>query len=322
MHINCPKFAILIIGFNRPDFLLERLKTVGKLQLENTEIFVSLDFPRKDHATDKDAHSEILNQLEIFKSNLDFHLFIEKSNQGCDRHIPAAISKVLEKCDGVLVIEDDIMIPDVQIKSILALANINFREKKTEPIVSMSGIAFGHLLRFNRWRKTPYFTAWGYFLFKDFWNCHKRLMNSLDFASGDSLQHSHYWNKLSRRKKMLWTERFSRKNYDYLIQKSLFTLDARAYAPVFRIADNLGFGIPGAVHTRFSVPYFLRQTVKFSSQGFNPNHFKSNFLSKFLVFVDSNTWAGDGWLSKRGRTIGIRSFAKQTFANARRIRVG
>lgn len=321
MEENSPRFGILIIGFNRPDFLLERLKAVGESKWSNTEIFVSLDFPRKHHTTDKDAHLEILDQLEVVKSNLDFHLFVEKSNQGCDRHIPAAISKVLNRCDGVLVIEDDIMIPNEQIESILALANLNFREKKTEPIVTMSGISFGHLLRFNRWRKTPYFTAWGYFLFKDFWNCHKLFMDSLDLAGTDFFHHSQYWNKLSQRKKMLWEERFSRKNYDYLIQKSIFALDLRVYAPVFRIANNLGFGNLGAVHTRFSTPYFLRHNVKSFSKVSNLDCIKSNMIQNFFVCVDSNTWAGDGWLSKRGRTMGIRTFVKRTFTNTRRIRV-
>ena len=121
---------------------------------------------------------------------------------------------------------------------------------------------------------------------------------------------------------MLWEERFSRKNYDYLIQKSIFALDLRVYAPVFRIANNLGFGTLGAVHTRFSTPYFLRHNVKSFSKVSNLDCIKSNMIQNFFVCVDSNTWAGDGWLSKRGRTMGIRTFVKRTFANTRRIRGG
>jgi hypothetical protein len=315
-------FGILIIGFNRPDFLIERVQTLQEVDLGKTEVFISLDFPRNENSSDLSSHREIINRLEILKKDFDFHLFVERSNQGCDKHIPSAISKVLKKCDGVLVIEDDIVIPNGQIKSILALANANFMEFKTNPIVSMSGIYSGHFTRRNKWRETQYFTAWGYFLFEGFWNSHKQLLESFDYPNEDSLKESNLWRHLSERQRKLWRERFSRQHYDYLIQRSIFALDLKVYAPVFRVANNLGFGDRGAVHTRFSSPYYLRRTVKLSSTEFRPVLVKIDLLSKFLVFLDSNTWAGDGWLSKRGRTMGIRTLTREVLTNVRRFRVG
>ena len=322
MSSICPQFGILIIGFNRPNFLIERAQALQELDLGKTQVFISLDCPRNDNSSDLASHREILNKLEILKKDLDFHLFLESSNQGCDKHIPSAIAKVLKKCDGVLVIEDDIVIPNGQIKSILALANLNFMDRKTNPIVSMSGMYHTHFTNLNKWRETKYFTAWGYFLFARFWNIHMQLQESLDHPNDDSFANSNTWRHLSERKRKLWRERFSRQNYDYLVQRSIFALDLKVYAPVFRIANNLGFGDRGAVHTRFSSPHYLRQKVKLSSREFSPLLVKINLVSKFLVFLDSNTWAGDGWFSKRGRTMGIRTFIREVGNILRRFRVG
>ena len=312
------KFGILIVGFNRPDFITERVKELQKLDLDDINIYVSLDFPRGNNSSDSISHVEILKRLKTFRDNLDFHLFIEEMNQGCDKHIPSAISRVLLDCVGVLVIEDDILIHHEQIKAIIELAKENFREMRIDPIVSMSGISSNNLMKFNKWRITPYFTAWGYFLFKDFWNTHEQLSKLEEKVIQDLLNESVYWRQMSERKKVLWSERFSRGNYDYRIQRTIFALDLKVFAPVFRMANNLGFGNTGAAHTKFSAPYYLRQTIESSSKTFNPTRITNFLVNKALIWLDSNTWAGDGWLSVRGRPVGCRTLLRKIISVIRK----
>ena len=304
------KFGILIVGFNRPDFLIERIEELKDLNLSHVEIYVSLDSPRRGNSSDLASHIEILERLDTLLGHIKFHLFIEEINRGCDKHITLGISRVLHDCVGVLVIEDDIFIPCEQIKAILEFAAANYKEMQTEPIITMSGLSNNQLLKLNRWRRSPYFTAWGYFLFENFWNKHVQLLEFDEKTIQRLLNRSYVWTSMSKRKKLLWSERFSRKNYDYLIQRSLFALDTNVYAPVFRMANNLGFGDARAAHTRFSAPSYLRRYIASQKRASTPIKVRSSVVNEVLERLDSNTWAGDGWFSKRGRSVGIRTFLK------------
>ena len=82
-------------------------------------------------------------------------------------------------------------------------------------------------------------------------------------------------------------------------------------APIFRISDNVGHGIPGAAHTRFRTPWFLRYPVFGKNDHFRSNNLSTGVTGGLLKRIDSQTWAGDGLLSVRGRTRGIRTVLKE-----------
>ena len=313
MSNHSPAFGILLIGFNRPDFIRDRVEEICALELPRLHIYVSLDYPRDGNLLDLSSHREILEYLRTVRKKHNINIFIEKSNQGCDKHIPSAISRVLQNCQGVLVIEDDIIISPNDIRAILHLAKLNYEKKVTGPIVAMSGVAGNNSINFNMWRKTRYFSAWGYFLFNNFWLLHKEICELDYYSIKKLLDNSSSWINLSRRKRSVWKERFSRANYDYSIQRSVFALNAEVYAPVFRISNNIGFESAKASHTRFPPPIYLRKLVNFPSRTFRLNQIKSPALVRSLLWFDSNTWAGDGLLSQRGRSIGLRTFIKLSF---------
>ncbi len=319
MYVITPKFGILIIGFNRPSFVIDRLKEIQKLSWAEVKIYVSLDFPRIGNSQDQENYEEIKESLGALNTNSSLQLLLENSNKGCDVHIPSAISKVFRECDGVLVIEDDISINVSEVENILQFAVMNYNEGETKPIVSMSGLAGDNLLRFNRWRKTSYFTAWGYFLFKDFWTLHKQISECSEPNIQSLLKRSTSWERLGRRKQNIWIERFSRGNYDYRIQRSLFVLDAKVYAPLFRVANNLGFEDSSAAHTRYPAPLFLRKMVNSSERISKPKRIKNSLIESVLQWLDSNSWAGDGIISKRGRSVGVRSCLKDAIKRLGKI---
>jgi hypothetical protein len=240
--------------------------------------------------------------------------WFSSENKGCDIHIYNSITRVLNSNDLIAVIEDDIALSAKAITELLTQAEKIAKIDALSPIVTMSGVSRKSPLFMNRWRKSDYFSAWGFALNSKFWLLHAecvKIQNSNEIER--KLVASPTWQKLSKRKKDIWMERITRPNYDYGIQRTIFFEKLNTIAPIFRISDNVGHGVEGAAHTRFKTPRFLRVPVRGKNDHFHTNNVKSRMLTAILKWADSQTWAGDGLLSVRGRTRGVRTTLKELF---------
>jgi hypothetical protein len=82
--------------------------------------------------------------------------------------------------------------------------------------------------------------------------------------------------------------------------------------------NNNGFEDNVATNTRFSKPLYLRgesSNYKMPRNEFHALTLKNRF---FWRLADSNTWAGDGLLTIRGRSIGVRTAVKALLRSLRR----
>jgi hypothetical protein len=306
------KPAILIIGFNRPQLLMDRLASVTPLVNGNVDIYVSIDGPRLANPNDDESIANILHQIEASPINNKINKWFSPTNSGCDVHIFNSITKVLEKHEIVVVIEDDIEVSAAAVNQVIEKARETLEQGIPNPIVTMSGLSRGFPRIKNRWRDSGHFSAWGFALNQIFWQLHTRnLQLKTSTEVEEKLNNSSNWQKLSKRKKLLWFERINRGNYDYGIQRTIFLNDLKSIAPVFRLSNNVGHGVSGASHTRFKTPWFLRDSVIERNVRFNKNHLEIGWKSSVLKWVDSQTWAGDGLLSVRGRNVGIRTVLKR-----------
>jgi hypothetical protein len=284
------------------------------LQDQKVSIYISIDGPRPNNSDDILHISDIRKLLNDSRMRDSLTSWFSPKNSGCDIHIYASINKVLITNDIVVVIEDDIAASSNAITELLSQAEREFSEGSISPLVMMSGISRKPPLTRNRWRKSRYFSAWGFALNSQFWAIHTECMKISDPGKIESkLLESRQWKKMSKRKKVIWRERISRSNYDYAIQRTMLIEQLNSVAPVFRISDNVGHGIPGAVHTRFRTPWFLRNSVLGKNDNFRSKNLSSSFIGSTLRWIDSQTWAGDGLLSVRGRTRGIRTVLKEIF---------
>jgi hypothetical protein len=301
----------LLIGFNRPHLLQERLNEFASLLDTEVTTYVSIDGPRAGNTGDESAINQIKTYLAEFSATKSLVTWISSTNKGCDVHIFDSITKVLQENEYVIVIEDDIVISSSAIIEIMAMSEKIAKNNQINPIVAMSGISRRVNLLRNKWRYSKYFSAWGFAISKEFWNSHMQNMEIKDsFKVAEKLSNSEHWLKLSDRKKRIWSERINRGNYDYAIQRTIFFNDLKTMAPLFRISDNVGHGSQGASHTRFKTPRFLRFPVVYRNDNFNRNIIQSDLLTTVFTWLDSQTWAGDGFLSVRGRTRGFRTFIK------------
>ena len=301
------------MGFNRPNFIRDRLIELESLKMKDLSIYLSVDGPRDGIPKDILAIDEIKTIYRESSIARAVQPWFSPVNRGCDGHIFNSIDRVLQENDCLLVIEDDVSISPIAIVDMLSQAAICLERGMINPIVAVSGFARKFVLTRNRWRLSKYFCAWGFVLNKEFWQIHKATLKLQDPVVLEELfSNSHTWHSMSKRKRSIWAERICRSNYDYLIQRTLFLKGLHTIAPIFRISDNLGHGSTGAVHTRFKTPFFLRFLVFGKNTIFRNEIVSGKKINWLLAWLDSQTWAGDGLLSVRGRNRGIRSSLRKT----------
>lgn len=303
------ELIILLIAFNRPSLLEQQLNLMSQLRSENILYFLSVDGPREGFEDDKEKIQEIKEMVNNLKDNLTLMYRFEKVNRGCDSHIPRSIDWAFSRSNAkaIIVLEDDAVLSESSIRALINRLRYQNLEKMLEPVVSMSGLAItSKYCAKNGWRYSRYFSAWGYGITYEFWRRYRKFESRVEYASNPKLSKPNLLLKLSRRKRRIWLERINRGNYDYQIQKFLFFNNIGTTAPLFRIADNVGHGDKTSTHTRFTMPRYLRKPVREVNFEFQ-NRF---FRSPILTWIDSNSWAGDGFFSIRGRSTGIRTTLK------------
>jgi hypothetical protein len=314
VSVDLTEVAVAIIGFNRPDFIRMRLRDLEQV-VDKFPTYVSLDGPRTNRTEDIEAQNlimEILNDSKYSKVKV----IKGKANYGCDKHIPNTIEEILGKHNFVLIVEDDV---SVSSQALLEMANkmiANEYEGKINPVLGISSLTKNILGLKNRWRYSKYFTAWGYGLSRAFWKEHLSVQSEASKVEvvDDLMRESKVWMELSSRRQEIWRERLLRGNYDYQIQQTLFAKNIETVTPVFRILTNHGHGDARASHTKFGQPSYLKEKVPESNYVFHSSRIEKNrLLLLYLHFLDSNTWAGDGIFSVRGRTFGFRTLFRRLF---------
>jgi hypothetical protein len=308
---NTKSVALLLIVFNRPDFLRERLREVESI-LEKFSVYVAIDGPRSSFSSDVVAQVEIVRMLSspIYKN---IRVINREMNLGCDIHIPKAIEEVLEVCETVIVVEDDVT---VHRDAVLQIAKKVFENRQLGlpgPVLGMSSLTRNFLSRTNRWRQVRYFSPWGFGLTREFWRTHwqvHQLANKGQIVE-ELMVNSTYWKVLSKRQQNIWIERFNRGNYDYQIQQTIFAKNIPVSAPLFRMVSNVGHGDLRAAHTKSKTPAYLKRVIQYKNYKFSNSTFsRFSFLPIVAEFCDSNTWVGHGFIGVRGRTFGVRTILK------------
>jgi hypothetical protein len=293
---------ILLLGYNRPDYLADRLQELRKIA--PPLIYISIDGSTDALA---DEITETLNTyLKNWPSASRVEIWRHKDNLGLTGHIPGAISRVLQENLKVIIVEDDISLsPNFYVNMIngfetLASNNIQGTVGAFSPLRLPR-----KLERLNRWRKTPYFSCWGWGVSREIWEKYEVDLRKENIEL--SLSKSKTWNHLSRTQKNVWMRRFEKlvlyplDTWDVQVQYMSFKKDFVNILPISRFIDNIGFSDDRSAHTKGKKPQWIR------NGGYSMNTIKTNsisFLSKPLVFlVDSNTVVGDSkffqWWSNR-----------------------
>lgn len=283
------KTILLLVGFNRVDLLKKRLK-----EIEHNipiDVYVSVDGP----TTTQHARQilEFLNNYSKTTPLQKLEFRVCEENLGLSRHITNSIDMLFDKYEYLIVLEDDVVISPVFVESMVQGLEIVDQDPTLGGVGGFS--AFKKMSKWdrrNKWRKSKYFSAWGWGTSRTKWSRY-RLRIPLDFRT--RLDSSKSWNSLSPYQKALWISRFDKiksdtpMTWDYQMQYLYFSTSMRMLLPTQRLSDNEGFSSERSTNTTGRRPRWM---LKLGTSRIPPSVSKVFFLW-FFEWIDANTIGGD-----------------------------
>jgi hypothetical protein len=204
-----------------------------------------------------------------------------------------ALDEVFEDHDQVFVVEDDISISRASYASVASQINHADLSSRIFSVGGFSPLSLPWNCQLNNsWRRTKYFSGWGWAIRKEVWR------NSIPIISSKfdrQLENSSSFNSLMPNQKYVWRARFEKclkypeRTWDIPLQFASFVLDYSHILPKFRIIDNLGFADKRAENTSTRRPkWMLREFSyhkKILSQNINEH--------RYLEILDAYAIGGD-----------------------------
>ena len=288
---------VLLIGFNRPDYLLDRILELNEMPIKH--LFISIDGNLKTNLVDFEP---VITITKNIFTNLD-SLVIERfdENLGLVDHLTSAITKVFQSFNHVIVVEDDIALTRNFYVNMLNGFNLQRDLNLSGIIGGFSPMNFSRLSKLkNHWRVSKYCSIWGWGCTKSAWNGYSFNLQQIDFES--TLTESKSWNNLNKFQKNLWVQRFKKAQtnpnftWDIQLQYHSFLNNFQNIYPLSTLVKNVGFMDYRATHTKNRKPNWMS-----SLNGDNRLITRkgiSRYSSLISKLLDANTVAGDTKLNK------------------------
>jgi len=270
--------AILLAGYNRPELIERQLKKL--LEFEGANVFVSIDCDQQGN-----INSEI-KDLSVGQYSI-FTWVFQENNLGVGGHIPFMVTRLLSEFDNCIVIEDD-----VQISNKVLISGMNFLSTKlpkdcltigffgTLPYNLLTRLLFGR----NKWRKTEYFSAWGWGTQSEVWKKYSPLLDETKFD--EELQRSSIWQKKDQESKVRW--KFT---WDFQMAYATYKNECFHLLPTYKSAENLGFNDNRSTNTQTKRPRWIFGKAQGAEIGTGID--LDSFGQRILESLDKVTWAGD-----------------------------
>jgi len=297
--LSVNKEAILLVGFNRPEFLEARLNEISSFSCKN--LYIAIDGPRVNYH-DEVAHEQIMKNLEIWKNKIKFVEIISKNNIGLALNITNAVSTILKNNQKVLIIEDDVSLQKPAFESILRNEALDL-----SCVATVGGFGFMAKPKFfseftkNSFRLTPFFCAWGWSINREKWKNYSLDLSNLNIEK--ELKHSKIWNSLTEKDKIIWEFRFKKVKsnpfytWDTQMQFMTFKYDLYNVLPFYRLLDNVGFDDNRSTNTKDRKPnWYIGNFITYDKT--NMKLTKFGFLVDFWKILDRVTWIGTIKLKK------------------------
>lgn len=283
---------ILLLGYNRPELLKRRFYEI--VIQKPSSLYISID---GGPHSENQAMDELVREIETMaRSNENIFIQRHDINLGLARHVTSAIDFVLAKHSKIIVVEDDIVLSQ-NFYSNMCNGFKTLENTKDTFVISAFSPRVATSRAKNHWRKSIYFSPWGWGTSDYFWKEYKLELELEDFEK--SLMNSSTWNSLTKYQKSTWIHKFEkiRQNpfdtWDIQFQYLVFKKGTPCLLPKYRIIDNEGYSDPRSTHTKEAKPRWFKNGVietELLPDGRKPK------LETWNNFIDAQTLAGDSRL--------------------------
>ena len=165
------EIPVLILGFNRPNLILELLNSLSRVQPK--KIYFAVDGPRFDNQADRELVAKVQNALSVINWKCEIRSLFRENNLGLKKAVIEAIDWVFENEDVAIILEDDCLpIDDFFPFCAEALEKYRFDSR----VMQISGNCFVPLsdLNCDRYYFSTLNDIWGWATWKRAWELFER----------------------------------------------------------------------------------------------------------------------------------------------------
>jgi hypothetical protein len=243
-HFSTP---ILLLVFNRPDYLARQIEILRELR--PTQLYVSGDGPRSTHPTDSTACQEIKKTLKLIDWNCEVVTKLRSKNLGCKVGVSSGIDWFFEHVIEGIILEDDCL-PDL---SFFEFSEQLLKKYRHDERVGQIG---GTNLFENVISPTSYYfsihpACWGWATWRRAWQKYDVTMQTWPedgqavlqriFSSRSAVS---YWTRIFQK---TWHSEIDTWDYQWIY--TCWKYDMWSAIPTQNLVENIGFDAR-ATHTR------------------------------------------------------------------------
>lgn len=254
---------ILLLAYSRADFISRRLKEISEIKPKF--LIVSID-KHGDRAITKSIQDQIHN-FANGQNYTNVRVISRNSRIGLANHLPLALDEVFDFHERVFVLEDDISISQVSFSSINSQIDETGVSSRLFSVGGFSPLSLPWKCQLkNSWRKTKYFSAWGWAIRKEVW---QDSLPKLTSTFNRELEKSEIFHSLSPNQQDKWLLRFKKslqypgRTWDIPLQFATFAQNYSHILPKYRLVDNLGYEDKRAENTSNKRPKWMLRESSF-----------------------------------------------------------
>lgn len=281
--------AVLVLAFNRPDHaevLGSRLR-----ELEDVEVFVSIDGPREGNSSDARA---VLAVREALRDLLGKRIIAERqsgANLGCADGVTAGLLWFFGSVPEGIVLEDD-CIPTPEFLEFCRLALPSLREDPSAGVISGVNYAPADVLGVHASARSRFPLMWG-------WASWRRAVSGFSVRRPDwykEVRRSSEWKSLNPIERHDWRRMFSvagqsqPHTWDYQFAMHQWVNGRDAVLPAIPLVENIGFS--GGTHYVGGPPHFYFMSTEQQRREFTTR------LGEERPFNPKRSAALDKWISQ------------------------
>lgn len=257
--ISMGDVGVLLVGYNRPDLLTNRIHELASANLVN--LYISIDGGELSRTTEMENFKILVKNKLAFIPNLRINH--ESHNLGMVRHLTSKITQVLSNHNYIIVIEDDVRLSKAFFPNMLNGLNYLENRKLVGVVCGWSPLPIPYIK--NKWRNSKYVYLWGWATSKYAWEGYSYDLSKENLEK--NLAKSLRWSKLSNHQRASWLSKFKTikelplNTWDYQYLYHCIKSNHHIIAPLFSITGNQGFEDERAVHTKGIKPRFIQNKL-------------------------------------------------------------
>ena len=291
-YLTFSDVPVLLIGFNRPEFIRARVKELSRMPIE--KLYISLDGGSHENYYEM---REVLNWSKHILRDIEFlQIYKHEKNLGIVTHITSTITKLLKKHSHLIIVEDDVVLANNFYVNMVRGFNYQIETKKKGIVGGFSATNLSNFKSIeNKWRESKYSVIWGWGCSAEIWSDYNSRLDEKKLEK--ELERSKTWANLSTFQQQVWKGRFHKTiinpnfTWDIQLQYLSFTHDFINLYPISTLTRNTGYSDQRSTNTKNTRPNWMTITEPDSRVVSNKKIFFAT--KKFFEIIDANIFMSD-----------------------------